>query len=59
MGRHAGIARAPATRARTAKLEPDGAAPGDEGLKAEGRRREAVGRIAQPGAKAARRTAGH
>ncbi|MEW1892759.1 hypothetical protein ACGFR6_35665 [Streptomyces sp. NPDC048567] len=59
MGRHAEIARALAMRAKAAKLKSDGAALGDESLKAEGRRRETAGRIAQAEAKAARRTDRH
>ncbi|WP_405901227.1 hypothetical protein OG242_30460 [Streptomyces sp. NBC_00727] len=59
MGRHAEIARALAMRAKGAQLRSDGAALGDVRLKAEGRRRESTGRIAQAEAKAARRTDRH
>ncbi|MCX4445337.1 hypothetical protein ACIOEZ_09540 [Streptomyces sp. NPDC087866] len=59
MGRHAEIARALAIRAKGAKLKSDGAALGDEHLKAEGRRRETAGRIAQAEARAAQRTDRH
>ncbi|TRV72242.1 hypothetical protein FKN01_30575 [Streptomyces sp. 130] len=59
MGRHAEIVRALAMRAKAAKLKSDGAALGDQSLKAEGRRRETAGRIAQAEAKAVRREARH
>ncbi|MGW6203813.1 hypothetical protein ACWF9B_09240 [Streptomyces sp. NPDC055089] len=53
------IDRALAIRARAAKPTSEGAALGDEGLKAEGRQREATARIARAEAKAARLTARH
>ncbi|TXS43019.1 hypothetical protein [Streptomyces sp. OR43] len=57
MGRQVELVRALAMRARAAKLKSDGAALGDESLKEEGRRREAVARSVLAGARSARRTA--
>ncbi|MGW0936692.1 hypothetical protein [Streptomyces sp. NPDC002666] len=58
MGRHVELIRAMAMRASAAKLKSDGAALGDEGLKEQGRRREAAAQGVLADARAARRAAG-
>ncbi|MFJ6435269.1 hypothetical protein [Streptomyces sp. NPDC091416] len=54
MERHAALIRALAMKAKGAKLKSDGAALGDERLKAEGRRWAEAGRAVQAGAKVPR-----